>query len=243
MDFNIHVAKVINIGGIEIWITESMINSWIICGVLILAALVVRRAIKNPSKIPKGIQNVAEFLVDALDNFAISTMGRHGKKFGSFYGSMIIFIMLCNISGLFLGPNIGEPAIGEPKILIDFMRPPTADFALTFALALITFMMIQGFGIKEKGVFKWLKGFTEPMWPLTPLNIIGELANPISLSFRLFGNILGGTIIMGLYYNLPWFTLIGIPVALHFYFDIFAGLLQAFIFVMLSMTFVSSAMD
>jgi F-type H+-transporting ATPase subunit a len=243
MDFSIHVAKVIRIGGIELWITESMIYSWIICGVLILFALIVRNAIKNPSKVPDGIQNIAEYLVDSLDKFAESTMGKHGKKFGSFYGSMIIYIMVCNLSGLFLGPNIGAPAPGEPKVLIDFMRPPTADFAVTFALALITFAMIQGFAIKEKGVFKWLKTLTEPFVLLTPLNVIGELANPISLSFRLFGNILGGTIIMGLYYNLPWFTLIGIPVALHAYFDIFAGVLQAFIFVMLSMTFVASAMD
>lgn len=245
MDFNIHVAKVINIGGVEIWITESMINSWIICGVLILIALLVRRKLRDPEKVPKGVQNVVEFLVDSLDKFAISTMGEHGKKFGSFYGSMIIFLMICNISGLFIGPNtafdgsimtIGNVGIG-------FMRPPTADFAVTFSLALVTFAMVQGLAIKTKGVGTWLKGFTEPMWPMTPLNVIGELANPISLSFRLFGNILGGTIIMGLYYNLPWFTLIGIPVALHAYFDIFAGLLQAFIFTMLSMTFVASAMD
>ncbi len=123
------------------------------------------------------------------------------------------------------------------------MRPPTADFAVTFALALITFAMVQGYSVRTHGVLKWLKRLTEPLWPMTPLNIIGELANPISLSFRLFGNILGGTIIMGLYYNLPWWTLVGIPVALHAYFDIFAGLLQAFIFVMLSMTFVSGAID
>lgn len=243
MDFNIHVAKVVEIFGLEIWITESMINAWIIGGVLILIAFLINRLFKNPKKVPSGVQNVAEFLVESLDNFAVTTMGESGKKFGSFYGSMLMFLMVCNISGLFLGPNIGAAETGSPKVLIDFMRPPTADFAVTFALALITFIMIQGFAVKEHGVLRWLKGLTEPMWPMTPLNIIGELANPISLSFRLFGNILGGTIIMGLYYNLPWWTLVGIPVALHAYFDIFAGLLQAFIFVMLSMTFVSSAID
>lgn len=238
MDFNIHVWKVINIGGTELWITESMINSWIICGVLILIALLIRNALRNPNKVPSGVQNVAEFLVDSLDKFAISTMGPKGQKFGSFYGSMIIFLLVCNISGLLLGPNIAKD-----NVAIGFMRPPTADFAVTFALALITFMMVQGFAVKEKGVLSWLKGFTEPLWPMTPLNVIGELANPISLSFRLFGNILGGTIIMGLYYNLPWFALIGVPVALHAYFDIFAGLLQAFIFTMLSMTFVSGSLE
>lgn len=243
MDFNIHVAKVINIGGLEIWITESMINSWIICSILILFAIGVRIAMRSPKKIPDTFQNIMEFIVSALDDFAVSTMGEKGKRFGSFYGSMLIFIFICNISGLLIGPNIARPLPGDPKVLFTFMRPPTADFAVTFSLALITFMMIQGFGIKEKGVLTWLKGFTEPMWGLTPLNLIGELANPISLSFRLFGNILGGTIIMGLYYNLPWYALVGIPVVLHGYFDIFAGVLQAFIFVMLSMTFVSSSME
>ena len=102
--------------------------------------------------------------------------------------------------------------------------------------------MIHGFGIKVNGL-GYFKGFFEPIPLLFPLNVIGELANPISLSFRLFGNILGGTIIMGLFYAmLPWFVKIGIPSALHFYFDVFAGGLQTFIFVMLSMTFVSNAM-
>ncbi len=243
MDFTIHVAKVVYIFGVEIWITESMINAWIISGVLILIAFWINRKLSKPKNVPDGVQNVTEFLIESLDNFAVTTMGESGKHFGSFYGSMIIFLLVCNISGLFLGPNIGPAVAGEPRALIGFMRPPTADFAVTFALALITFAMVQGYSVRTHGVLKWLKRLTEPLWPMTPLNIIGELANPISLSFRLFGNILGGTIIMGLYYNLPWWTLVGIPVALHAYFDIFAGLLQAFIFVMLSMTFVSGAID
>lgn len=243
MDFNIHVAKVVNLFGFEIWITESTINMWIISGVLILIAFIINRMLKNPKKVPEGLQNVVEFLVESLDNFAVSTMGPSGKRFGSFYGSMIIFLLVCNISGLFIGPYIGPANADGTRALLDFMRPPTADFTVTFALAMITFLMIHGYAIKEHSLGHWLKGLTEPMWPMTPLNVIGELATPISLSFRLFGNILGGTIIMGLYYNLPWYTLIGIPVALHGYFDIFAGLLQAFIFVMLSMTFVASSID
>ncbi|NDL66711.1 F0F1 ATP synthase subunit A [Anaerotalea alkaliphila] len=239
MDFSIHVAKVLQIGGLEIWITESMVNSWIIAGILILLALFVRSKMRDPEKVPTGIQNVVELLVDTLDNFSESTMGKHGRKFSSFYAGLFIYILLSNLSGLFLGPNWNP----EFPLPVNFMRPPTADVAVTFALALITFFMTQGFGIKSKGVFKWMKDMTEPMVLLTPLNIIGELANPVSLSFRLFGNILGGTIIMGLYYNLPWPALVGIPVVLHGYFDIFAGVLQSFIFVMLSMTFVSSAMD
>lgn len=243
MDFNNHVAKVIHLFGFEIWITESMINSWIICCVLIILALIVRVSIRNPQKIPSGIQNVGEFVVEAFGNFTSTTMGKYGRKFTSFYGPMFMFILFCNLSGLFLGPNI-VPSTPELKQLpFTFMRPPTADIAVTFSLALITFFMTQGYGIKTKGILKWLKGFTEPFFLLTPLNLIGELANPVSLSFRMFGNLLGGTIIMGLFYNLPWPALVGVPVALHAYFDVFAGVLQSFIFTMLSMTFVSGAMD
>jgi F-type H+-transporting ATPase subunit a len=94
--------------------------------------------------------------------------------------------------------------------------------------------------MKAKGIGAYLKGFAEPIFILLPLNIIGELATPISLSFRLFGNILGGVIIMYLLYSaVP----VLIPILPHIYFDLFAGILQTFIFVMLSMVFISLAMD
>jgi len=241
VDIGIHVAKVINIGGLEIWITETMINTWIICAVLILIAFIINRSIRNPKKVPTGLQNVVEFIVDTLDNFIGVSMGKHAPRFVNFYSGMFLFLLAANLSGLFLGPGILFYGIvdGTP---FDFMRPPTADIATTFALSFTTFFMIESFGIYALGLKGWAKGLASPA-PLTPLNIIGELANPISLSFRLFGNILGGSIIMGLYYNLPWFAMLGIPSALHFYFDVFAGVLQAFIFVMLSMTFVSSGME
>lgn len=242
MDIGIHVAKIFKIGGIEIWLTETMINTWIVCGTLIFIAFLINRSIRNPKRVPSGVQNIVEYVVDATDKFVESVMGKHAKRFSSFYGGMFLFLLASNLSGLFLGPGTKFYGISDGT-WFSFMRPPTADIATTFALALITFFMTQGFGIYAKGLWGWLKGLTEPIILLTPLNIIGELANPISLSFRLFGNILGGTIIMGLYYNLPWFLMLGIPSALHAYFDIFAGVLQAFIFVMLSMTFVSNTMD
>lgn len=239
MDFDIHIAKIIKIGNMEVYITESMINSWVICGWIILAAVIIRILIRNPQKVPSKVQNAIEFVVDSLDKFTVSTMGKHGMTFSSFYAGMFLYILLSNLSGLFVGPNFNSGVKWE----LGFMRPPTADIAVTFALAMITFFMTQGFAMKEKGVGGWFKGLLDPIPALLPLNIVGELANPVSLSFRLFGNILGGTIIMGLFYQLPWFAKIGVPVFLHAYFDIFAGGLQAFIFIMLSMTFVSSAMD
>lgn len=229
LDFGVQtVIKLFELpNGEVLGITQTHINTWIIMAVLTVIALIVRTKIKNFKEVPESkLQNIVETLVDMIQNFTINTMGPSGKKFGYFYGPLIIFIAICNLSGL----------VG--------LRPPTADVSTTLAFALTTFFMIHGYGVKAKGV-SYFKGFLEPVPFLLPLNIIGELATPVSLSFRLFGNILGGTIIMGLVYGmLPWFlTFIGVPAALHMYFDVFAGSLQAFIFVMLSMTFVSSAME
>jgi F-type H+-transporting ATPase subunit a len=224
LDFYNHIRWSFEIGGLKLGITDTIINTWIIMAVLVLFALFVRISINNFNAIPKGLQNVVEAMVDLFDAFTGNTMGEDKKRFSSFYGSMFIFILIANLSGL----------IG--------LRPPTADVATTLALSLTTFFMVQGYGIKTQGM-GYLKGFFEPMPFLFPLNVIGELANPVSLSFRLFGNILGGVIIMGLYYSLPWYVNIGIPAVFHAYFDVFAGVLQTFIFVMLSMTFVSGAME
>ncbi|WP_341875802.1 F0F1 ATP synthase subunit A [Defluviitalea saccharophila] len=226
LDFYNHNIIPVHIGGSEFYITTTIVNTWIIMAVLLGLALIVRILIHRFEEIPKGFQNVIELLVEVFYSFTATTMGENNKGFAPFYGSMFLFILLANLSGL----------VG--------LRPPTADLATTLALALITFFMIQGYGLRDKGIVNYVKGFFEPIPLLFPLNVIGELANPVSLSFRLFGNILGGTIIMALWYAMPWIPVkIGIPAFLHAYFDVFAGVLQTFIFVMLSMTFVSSAMD
>lgn len=228
LDFGAQLyVKLFEVGGQPVYLTETVINTWIIIAVMAIIALVIRARMSKFKELPESrLQTMLEMVVDGINKFVASTMGPSGKKFAGYYGPLIIFIAVCNLSGL-LG-----------------FRPPTADFATTLAFALITFFMIHGFGVKSKGI-GYFKNLLEPAPLLLPLNIIGELATPVSLSFRLFGNILGGTIIMGLVYAMfPKIVIfLGIPAALHTYFDVFAGVLQAFIFVMLSMTFVSSAME
>lgn len=227
LDFGVQThIKLFEINGQVFGITTTHINTWIVMAALIVIALIIRVKLKNFKEVPESrFQNLVELIVDTFGNFTASTMGEKNRKFSYFYGPMFLFILFSNLSGL----------VG--------LRPPTADIATTLALALTTFFMIHGFGVKSKGL-GYFKGFLEPMPFLLPLNIIGELATPISLSFRLFGNILGGTIIMGLYYAMmPLLLKIGVPAVFHLYFDVFAGVLQTLIFVMLSMTFVSSAME
>lgn len=219
--------KLFEVNGQPVYLTETIVNSWIIIGIMTVIALIIRFKMKHFKEVPDTkLQTAIELVVDIINGFTENTMGASGKKFARYYGPLLIYVAVCNLSGL-LG-----------------FRPPTADFATTLAFALITFFMIHGFGIKSKGL-RYFKGFLEPVPILLPINIIGELATPISLSFRLFGNLLGGSIIMGLVYAMfPKIVIfLGIPAILHCYFDVFAGTLQAFIFVMLSMTFVSSAME
>jgi F-type H+-transporting ATPase subunit a len=208
-----------------ILITETTVNNWIVMGLILVFIFFATR---NMQKVPKGMQLVGEMIVQAIDNLTENTMGKKNMGFAPYMLSLFMYLGVANLTGLVA------------------LRSPTADLAMTLALALLTFFMTQFFAIKSKGIGGFLKGFIEPIPLLLPINIIGELANPISLSFRLFGNLLGGTIIMTLIYsglsNLMFFA-VGIPILAHLYFDIFSGLLQSFIFVMLSMVFISMAMD
>jgi F-type H+-transporting ATPase subunit a len=222
---------IFEIGGIPI--TETVTNTWLIMIVVIVFSYF---ATKNLDKIPGKLQNALEAFIDSIYGLTKQSMGDDKVGFAPYMGTLLIYLTIANLLGL----------VG--------FRPPTADVNTTLSLAMMTFVMIHGFGMKSKGVGKYLKGFTEPFVALTPMNIIGELATPISLGFRLFGNIVGGLIIMNLLYSalaalsgklgipIPIFQT-GIPAPLHIYFDLFAGVLQSFIFVMLSMVFVSMAMD
>jgi F-type H+-transporting ATPase subunit a len=216
-------------------ITETVTVTWLIMIGLIVFSIL---STKKLEKVPKRLQLVLEILVGAVNNLTAQTMGEDKKSFAPYMGTILLFLAIANLAGL----------IG--------LRPPTADVNTTIGLAMITFTMIHVSGVRKKGIGKYLKGFTEPLLPMLPLNIIGELATPISLGFRLFGNIIGGLIIMNLVYSalaalssmlfgpsmIPIFQA-GLPAVLHVYFDLFAGVLQSFIFTMLTMVYVSMAMD
>ena len=207
-------------GGV-FYVTESMLASWIIMAVLVLFAVIVRIKLKSFQEVPKGFQNVVEAAVEMMSDFAKSTMGEGMEFFGGYFFGVFAFILLSNYSGL----------VG--------LRPPTADLAATAALALCTFVLIHVTGIKRRGG-RYFKEYFAPNPVFFVLNVVGELSKPISLAFRLFGNMLGGTIIIGLVYAmLPVALRIALPGVLHIYFDIFAGALQAFIFTVLSMTFIT----
>ncbi len=217
-----------------IQLSQTVVTSWFLMAIIMILTIVGTRNLKM---VPGKKQLVAEILVGSINTLTKQTMGEKNMQFAPYIGTLIIFIAFSNISGLF------------------GLRPPTADLNTTLGLALVTFVMIQGFSMYTKGLWGYVKSFFQPVFFLAPLNIVGELALPVSLSFRLFGNIIGGLILMNLVYtafgvlstavlHLPIPILqVGIPAFLHIYFDLFAGLIQSFIFAMLTMVFVSIAID
>ena len=226
VDFYVHGYKPRQLGSTTVYITTTHICLAIVMVVLIAFAIVCNRVIKkaDPAKAPTGLQNIIELLVETIDNLVLSNMGKTlAPRFRNYIGVIFTFIIVCNLSGLF------------------GLRPPTADYGVTLPLALITFVMIQYQGFKWQKMGK-IKGLFEPIFLFLPVNIISEFATPVSLSLRLFANILSGTMMMALIYGLlPNFVLIAWPAALHAYLDVFAGALQAYVFSMLTMVFIANA--
>lgn len=215
-------------------LSQTVVTSWLLMAIIMLLTFLGTR---NMQMVPTKRQIVTEAVVGTINNLTKQTMGEKNAHFAPYIGTLIIFIAFSNLSGL----------VG--------LRPPTADINTTLGLALITFCMIQGFSIYSKGIIGYIKSFFQPIVFMAPLNIIGELATPVSLSFRLFGNITGGLIMMSLLYGALGYVTeavlhipipilqVGIPAFLHIYFDLFAGLIQSFIFAMLTMVFVANALD
>jgi len=134
-------------------VTETVTVTWFIMAILALFSYIATR---NFDKIPKGLQNFIEALVESTNNLTRQTMGEDKMGFAPYMGTILIFLAIANIAGLF------------------GLRPPTADVNTTLGLAMITFFMIHGNGMRKEGVGGYLKGFLDPLPALLPLNIIGE---------------------------------------------------------------------
>lgn len=227
------------LGGIRI--TQTTLTSCVATVLIIILALIFTRKLSVDK--PGKLQIVAEKLVTMLYNMVEDTMGKHNIKFAPFMGTLF----LSSIFGSLLG-------------MTNILRSSTADLSTTLAWALVTTALVWYYSIKSSGFLGWLKGFTEPIAVMTPMNIISELANPLSLSFRHFGNIAGGSVLTTLVYTalaylssvlLQWipsklvntipFLQVGIPAILSIYFDLFSGGVQALIICTLSMIYIAGA--
>ncbi len=227
IDIMIHGLFSYELFGQTFWITTSHVCILIVMLTLIVFAFIANRKLKAATEVPDGFQNVLELAVEALDGMVQSSMKSHWRPFANYIETIGLFILFSNISGL-LG-----------------LRPPTADYGTTFALAVITFFLIHINKIRHnspKAIWTDMCSPLPPWLPIwLPINIISELAVPISLSLRLFANILSGTVIMALIYGLLGKIAIIWPSVLHIYFDLFSGAIQTYVFCMLTMTYITQA--
>ena len=224
-------------------ITQTTVSLLIVSILLLVVGLVVHSAVKKSDKRkPSGFLVIVEKLVGMLRNVVRDTMGEHNMKFVPYIGTLF----LCSMIGTLVG-------------MTQIFRSTTADLSVTLAWALVTSVMVWYSNIKNFGFKAWLKGFTEPIFVMTPMNIVSEIAQPISLAFRHFGNVAGGGVLTSLIYaalamvsnlifgwlpgilgSIPFLTA-GIPAFLSIYFDLFSGFVQALVFSLLTMVYISGA--
>ena len=182
-DFMIHGVIKYHLFGQELWLTTTTVGLVIVTIVLLILAFAANRAIKRATDVPGTFQNIVELGVEMLEKMSGGILGKEAGRFANYIGTLFLFILFCNVSGLF------------------GLRTVTADFGVTFLLGLVTFGIVQYQGIKNHGAGHFT-GLFKPIPVLFPINLIGEFANPISISLRLFANMLSGVIIMGLWYGM-----------------------------------------
>ncbi len=207
--------------GIEVTIDECTVVSWIIMAVMTVVAILLTRNLKVQGKISKR-QALLELCYEKAEGFFKEIMGPKVEKYIPYLMSVALFIGASNIIGLF------------------GMKPPTKSMQVDVAMAVMTIVLVEFNAFKDKGLLGRFKNFTKPVWIVTPINMLEIITKPLSLSMRLFGNVIGAFTIMELIKAVvPLF----VPVVLSLYFDIFDGLLQAYIFVFLSALYLQEAVE
>lgn len=209
------------IGSVTFGFDESTVVMWIIMAVIALLSFLLTRNLKVEGKLSKR-QLLLEFCYTKLEDFFRGLVGENGKQYIPWLMSMAIFIGASNIIGIF------------------GFKPPTKSVQATAAMALTSILLVQFAGIRAKGIGAHLKSFAEPVWIITPINILEIVIKPMSLCLRLFGNVIGAFIIMELIKALIPAV---IPMVFSLYFDIFDGLLQAYIFVFLTSLYIKEATE
>lgn len=200
-------------------IPEFVITSWGIMVFIIIMTLIFTRNLKI---VPGKSQIFLEGIYAFIHNFLSDILGERGKRYIPYLGTVLIYLAVSNTIGL-LG-----------------LTPPTKDLNVTAGLAFLSIILVEYSGIHQKGIVRYFKSFTHPMPIMLPFNILEIFIRPLSLCMRLFGNIFGGFVVMEL---IRLIVPVIIPLPFGFYFDIFDGLLQAYVFVFLTSLFMQEKLD
>ncbi|MDR2660235.1 MAG: F0F1 ATP synthase subunit A [Spirochaetaceae bacterium] len=231
----INTVFTMTIAGHKIPVTETVVISWVTMALIIIAACV---AVRKLERIPHGAQAVVEGCVEFLNGFSKKQFGKYADVFGPYIGTLFLFLLVANILPVLSPAFIAGK---EPPFEI---KPPARDINLCAAFALITVLLMLFTGIISRGPAGWFKNLFKPVPVMLPFNLMEYIIKPLSLCLRLFGNILGGFIIMTLISlalsNVIKVAII-IPIPLSLYFDFFDGFIQALVFTFLTSLYLSEA--
>ena len=205
------------IGGIS----ESVVVTWIIMAVLVLLSIILVRnlRVENPGK----VQLALEAAIGWAQDFFEGIIGKENRRYIPYLITVLLFLGASNT----IAPLCG-------------FKPPTKDLNVTAALALMSMCLIEYSGIRKNGLKHWAKHFAQPVPVVAPIMILEIVIRPLSLCMRLFGNMLAGCVVMEL---IKTVIPILVPIPVSFYFDIFDGLLQAYVFVFLTALFMNEEME
>ncbi|NLY50048.1 MAG: F0F1 ATP synthase subunit A [Firmicutes bacterium] len=197
-------------------VTNTVVMSTILSAFVAVMALVSTRRLQD---VPGGLQNALETVVEMLEGLVVDNMGERGREYAPFIGALFLYILLSNWMGSIPG-----------------LAAPTSDINTTAGLAVVVLLANHFYGLKKKGM-AYLHHFLEPMPFFLPLNLLEEISKPLSLAFRLFGNITGEHIVIAvLGFIVP--LIAPVPMLL---FGLFTGLIQALVFTMLAMVYLTQA--
>ena len=201
-------------------ISESVVVSCIIMAVLVLASILLVRNLKveNPGKVQLALESAISWASDFFEGI----IGKENRRYIPYLITVLLFLGVSNTIAL-LG-----------------FKPPTKDLNVTAALAIMSMCLIEFSGIRKNGLKHWVKHFASPVPVVAPIMILEVVIRPLSLCMRLFGNMLAGFVVMEL---LKTLVPLLIPIPVSFYFDIFDGLLQAYVFVFLTALFMNEEME
>lgn len=229
----------VTVFGRTFWIRETYLTSLLLIALILIVALIIRFALirrftTDVRKIGKA-QLLCEYLFNMLERFTKGAVGSMGTRLSPYILALAFYIILSGVIELF------------------GLRTPLSDLSVTVSFGLSTFIIINYYGLREKGIIGRIRSYGKPKPIIAPFKLISDLATPVSLSCRMFGNILGGYIIMELLYDVlmsaveKWIVAIPfafiIPAVLSLYFTLFHVAIQFYIFSMLSLTFVNEAVE
>ncbi len=218
-ELNVDTAFTIPLfGGIPV--AESVVITWLIMAVFLVLMLVMTHDLRVHNITKR--QAALETFVTFVQNLTRSFVGEHGESFVSYLSTILIFVGVANIVGIF------------------GLKPPTKDLNVTAALAIMSIVLVEAASFRSKGAKGFLKSFAQPSPVMVPINLMEIVTRPLSLCMRLFGNVLGAFVIMKL---LELFVPAVLPAICSLYFDFFDGLIQAYIFVFLTGLFIREAIE